>query len=296
MPNPNGELTSIADPNIAETAARLAQRPEEIAETDFGRLFAVPHGYRLETDVALAALAATPPRKRGTVQLRTVDSFVQYVLQHKEPQTQIYVKVDAANAATPLIVTAVFNDHEFGAPDTSPGWQDFRAVFTPAASPEWKTWMGKNGEKMSQVEFASFIEDNIHCFAGSDTDGGAGFPTGGEMLQMALAFEASSDKRIRSNVRLQSGGIQLEYTDKDDDATVTRMQAFERFRLGLAPFWRGDAYPLEAKLRYRQASGTLALWYDLVRPDRLVDHAVDEVLAQIGEKTGITPLFGTLGQ
>ncbi|KAG1439574.1 hypothetical protein G6F57_019347 [Rhizopus arrhizus] len=144
------------------------------------------------------------------------------------------------------------------------------------------------------MEFATFIEDNIHCFAGNDVEGGKGFPSGGEMLQMALAFEASSEKRIRSAVRLQSGGVQIEHVDTDDAATVSRMQAFDRFRLGLAPFWRGDSYPLEAKLRYRNTGGGLSLWYDLVRPDRVVDHAVEEMLAQIEATTAIKPIFGSI--
>lgn len=113
-----------------------------------------------------------------------------------------------------------------------------------------------------------------------------------QLLQMALAFEASSEKRVRSAVRLQSGGVNIEHVDTDDAATVTRMQAFDRFRLGLAPFWRGDSYPLEAKLRYRNSSSGLSLWYDLVRPDRVVDYAVEEILAKIEAATTIKPIFG----
>lgn len=279
--------------NFADTIARIAPRPVELVNSGSGRLFAVPEGYNLETDASLQKLQPTPARKAGTVKLKTQDSFMQYVNQHKQPQSQLYVAVNAKSADNPLVVTAVLNDHFHGDLALSPpGWCDFKAILVPDSSPEWKTWIGGNGQKMSQMEFATFIEDNIHCFAGNETEGGAGFPSGGEMLQMALAFEASSEKRIRSAVRIQSGGIQIEHVDTDDAATVSRMQAFDRFRLGLAPFWRGDSYPLEAKLRYRNTSGGLTLWYDLVRPDRVVDHAVEEMLAKVEAGTGIKPIFG----
>lgn len=281
--------------NFAETIARIAPHPVELVNTGSGRLFAVPEGYSLQTDSALQKLQPTPARKAGTVKLKTLSSFVQYVNQHKQPESQLYAAVNAKSADTPLVVTAVLNDHMHGDLSASPaGWCDFKAILSPDSSPEWKTWIGANGQKMSQMEFATFIEDNIHCFAGNDVEGGKGFPSGGEMLQMALQFEASSDKRIRSAVRLQSGGVQIEHVDTDDAATVSRMQAFDRFRLGLAPFWRGDSYPLEAKLRYRNTSGGLTLWFDLVRPDRVVDHAVEEMLAQIETGTAITPIFGSI--
>ncbi len=278
--------------NIAETVARLTPKPFELANSPHGRLFAVPEGFQLQDDTALQKLQLTPTRKKGGVHLKTLDSFLQYVNQHRQPQSQIYVKVNAKSADAPLVVTAVLNDHAHGDLLNAAGWCDFRAVLTPDSSPEWKTWIGASGQKMTQMEFATFIEDNIHCFAGKDIDGGQGFPSGGEMLQMALAFEASSEKRVRSAVRLQSGGVNIEHVDTDDAATVTRMQAFDRFRLGLAPFWRGDSYPLEAKLRYRNTSSGLMLWYDLVRPDRVVDHAVEEILAKIEASTTITPIFG----
>jgi uncharacterized protein YfdQ (DUF2303 family) len=291
---PANELSSIDSPNIAATIAEISAKPSQVAESDYGRLFAVPEGYRLETDQALHQLNSTPHRKAGAVQLRTVESFVQYVNQHRQPQTQIYVVVTPDNAANPLVATAVFNDHGFEAESDEPGWRDFRAVFQPDSSAEWKTWITSNGKRMSQVQFATFIEDNLKCFAGAGTDGGDDFPSGGAMLQMALAFEASQDKRIKSSVRIQSGGIQLEYVDNDDAATVSRMQAFDRFRLGLAPFWRGAAYPLESRLRYRNSGGELQLWYDLVRPDLVVDYAVEELINKIETETSITPIFGTI--
>lgn len=290
MPAPTANQNDLS--NIAETVARLTPKPFELAGSSAGRLFAVPEGFRLQDDSALQKLQLTPTRKKGDVQLKTLDSFLQYVNQHRQGQSQIYVKVNAKSADAPLVVTAVLNDHTHGDLAMPAGWCDFRAVLTPDSSPEWKTWVGNSGQKMTQMEFATFIEDNIHCFAGKDTAGGEGFPSGGEMLQMALAFEASSEKRVRSAVRLQSGGVNIEHVDTDDAATVTRMQAFDRFRLGLAPFWRGDSYPLEAKLRYRNSSSGLSLWYDLVRPDRVVDYAVEEILAKIEAATTIKPIFG----
>ncbi|KAG1247610.1 hypothetical protein G6F68_014129 [Rhizopus microsporus] len=149
MPAPT---TNPADQgNFAETIARIAPQPIELVKTGHTRLFAVPEGYTLETDALLQKLQPTPSRKAGTVKLKTLDSFTQYVNQHKQPESQLYVTVNAKSADAPLVVTAVLNDHVHGGlNDSAPGWCDFKAILIPDSSPEWKTWVGANGQKMQR--------------------------------------------------------------------------------------------------------------------------------------------------
>ena len=55
-------------------------------------------------------------------------------------------------------------------------------------------------------------------------------------------------------------------------------------------FWNGDAYRLDARLRYRVRDGKLTFWFELIRQDKVLEAATQTLIAQIREKTG-NPLF-----
>lgn len=277
--------------NIAETIVRESRKPQMLAEGhDHGKLYAVPDGFKLSTDSVLESMQNAPSRKKGDVRVKTAESFIAYVNRHKQPETLLYAQIDAKNINTPLVIRAVFNDHQGeGLNATEPGWRDFTATLVPEAAHEWKTWSAHDGKAMGQLEFAVFLDDNI-----KDVSAQEGYPSGTDMLRMATQFEAAQDKRIKSAIRIQSGGINIECVDTDDSATVERMQAFDKFMLGVPTFWKGQAYLLEAKLRYRAKDGKLALWYDLVRPDIVVNDAVEQILKDVQEKTELTVLYGEI--
>lgn len=111
---------------------------------------------------------------------------------------------------------------------------------------------------------------------------------------MALGFEANAEKRLRSKINLQNGGVQFEFVEDEDKDTRTSMKVFERFTLGLPVFdGSGSAYPLEARLKYRDKSGTLSFWYELIRPDRVFKTAVADELANIKAGTSLNIIAGS---
>ena len=65
-----------------------------------------------------------------------------------------------------------------------------------------------------------------------------------------------------------SGGVQMSFVQDDDNQTLEKMQLFERFSIGIPVFWNGDAYRLDARLRYRVREGVLKFWYELIRPEK----------------------------
>ena len=52
------------------------------------------------------------------------------------------------------------------------------------------------------------------------------------------------------------------------------------------------SYPIEARLKYRESSGKLAFWYELIRQDRVFKTAVMAELDRIKEATGFPIVFG----
>lgn len=266
-----------------ENEILVAEVRKPVVQTiDNNPLLLLPSGYSAAVD--LEKYLQAPLRKRGTVTLDDADSFIAYVKDQAGPATRIYCTTDYSKSEVRF--TGVLNDYQA----EKPQWQDFRAVYAPAMSVEWARWTASNGKKMSQMDFATWLEDNLKDIASAE-----GFPTGVQMLDMAKALEINQDNRIKSAIRLQSGGVQMEYVSKDDEATIERMKVFERFALGVAPFFNGQAYQLEARLKYKSAAGAVQFWYELIRADLVVQDATRGLIEQIGERTKYPVLMGKVG-
>lgn len=67
-----------------------------------------------------------------------------------------------------------------------------------------------------------------------------------------------------------------------------------QFAIGIPVFWAGPGYRIDARLRYRHASGKVAFWYELIRPDRVHEAAAKELIERIrtGLPQGVPLLMG----
>ena len=273
------------DSQAVQTLMALGAASVQFRITDEnGKPYAlVPTDYRV---LDLEHVMPAPIRKRGAIVTSDSPSFIAYLLKHCDADgSVIYAEIDSEASKCNLL--AVLNDHC----NMAPQWRDHTCAFSPKQAVEWGRWLSKNKVKMSQSDFATWLEDNLPDIATVPT-----MPNGAEILAMALAFEANSDKRLRSKVNLQSGGFTFEFVDKENDATRSTMQVFERFTIGI-PVFDGStsAYPLEARLKYRENSGTVSFWYELIRPDRVFKTAVSDEVNSIIEKTGLLVVSGIPG-
>ncbi len=271
--------------NFAQTIKDISIASMEPRSFGNGQPFiVVPDGYRYEN---LESMMINPVRKRGQVITSNTESFIAYTKKHGSlDDCTIYADVDSDKSHFKLV--GVINDHG----DDKPQWRDFRCELTPKLAIEWSRWTGADRKNFNQADFATFIEDNLGDIATVD-----GFPSGAEMLAMALGFEANSTKRVRSKINLQNGNVQFEFAEDDDEKTKTTMQVFQRFMLGI-PVFDGskDAYPLEARLKYRESSGKLTYWFELIRPDRVFKTAVQTELDLVKSMLGFQIIQGFIGK
>lgn len=265
--------------NIAETVAREARKPV-VMEINGLKVLALPDGYKTED---LDKLMPAPRRKIANVTLGDTDSFIDYTKRHGSLDTAT-VWCDAAFREGKVKLTAILNDH--GETATEPHWRDHIANYTPTFATEWTRWFTKDKQQFSQPDFAAFIEENIRDIAG-DGDTSA---SGAQMLEMALNFEANQDLRFKSAMRLQNGAVQISFAENDDAQTLTKMQMFDKFGIGIPVFWGGQAYAIEARLRYRARDGKVVFWFELIRPDKVLEDAAKGLVEQVKTGTGL-PLF-----
>lgn len=267
--------------NLAQTLAAEIKKPEPLVLPDdikYFKTFALPPGWTKQ-DVDLEKKLAAPLRKKATVSLDDADSFVEYMKRHGSLTTAtIWGRTDFQKNETTFI--GIVNDN--GETNEETGWRDHVAQFVPRLSEEWKRWVAASKlDGMTQGVFAEFIESNRQDVSGSD-----GFPSGADMLDMALNFEANQDMKFKSAIRLQSGAVNMNFVQSDSDQTVAKMNMFDRFNIGVPVFLGGDAYKIEARLRYRVPGGNLKFYIDLIRTDRVLDDATKQLAAQIAAGTG----------
>jgi uncharacterized protein YfdQ (DUF2303 family) len=273
------------DNNFAETIKDLAVAGISPRRFETGQPFMViPEGSEVKD---LEKMLLNPVRKTGLVVASDTDSFIAYTKKHGSlDDCTIYAAIDCDKSQFQLV--GVINDH--GA--DNPQWRDFRCELTPKLAVEWRRWTDMNRKNFNQADFATFIEDNLGDIASVE-----GFPSGAEMLAMALGFEANSTKQVRSKINLQNGNVQFEFAEEDTTKTKTTMQVFQRFTLGI-PVFDGskDAYPLEARLKYRENGGKLTFWFELIRPDRVFKTAVQTELDAVKAALGFPIIQGFISK
>lgn len=215
-----------------------------------------------------------PMRKKGSVTLNDVASFIGYVNAEKTEATRLYGQY------SPPGFVAVLNDH-----GSAPAWKDYRASYACPLSIEWKTWSGKSGVQMNQTDFAAFIENNLPDIA---------IPPAADMLEISRSLEAKKKVNFASGIRLSNGQNELTYEEQvSGTAAKGKLQVPEEFTIGIPVLEGGIKYAVTARLRYRiQDGGHLSMWFELVRPHKILEDAVAAVWAEVQDKTSLMVFNG----
>jgi uncharacterized protein YfdQ (DUF2303 family) len=235
----------------------------------------VPQGTEVEY---LEEVIEHPPRPRGIVKLRDVASFVAAVNRWQSDATLIYGLLEPAS------FLAVFNDLRDSDKTEIGAWRDFRATFIVPPSREWSVWNAANRKQMAQVGFAEFIEDNLPDII---------TPTGSDMLTMALNFEAAKGGRFVSSTRLKDGASELIWKEDIEQGKANKLELPDTITLSIPVFENSEPRELQARLKFRVKDGGLAIWYELVRPHKVLEAAFREVWARIETDTTLKPLLGS---
>jgi uncharacterized protein YfdQ (DUF2303 family) len=241
----------------------------------------VPDGYEVQTatDEELEA----PFRLKQTVTVYDPKSFVDYFTDYCNEDSRIFADLQAPS------IVGVIDYHLAGAgteDGTEPRWTAHRLVYKFRHTTEWRTWTEKNRVGMKQIEFARFIEDNLPDIT---------HPPHADMLQVSRTMEAKKNVSFSSGVRLQNGELQLQYQEEiRGTAAQGTLEIPEVFKLRIAPFEGSDLYVVDARFRYTIKENSLTLWYELVRPHKIVDDAVNKVVEAIRQGVTNPITFGVI--
>ena len=240
--------------------------PEEL-------LFAVPEGMKVEK---LPRLRDLPNRIKGSLKVVEVKSFIDYWQKFSSDKSVILANLEQEE------FRAVFDYHE---PD-KPAWLDHTCILKCQTSTEWRTWFRKNKSMFSQVDFAEFIEANAIDIIN---------PSAADMIEVAMTLQANKKVKFNSGVRLDNGQIQLGYHEVIEGSAGAKGQLKipDKFSLALRIFQGGDKYDVECHLRYRINDGDLRFFYQIIRPERLLEDAFNLVKEQVEKGCSGAAIFAT---
>ena len=283
------EAKSFADHvigNLIDKTSRI-QYPE--ASTNGSMPIIVLKGQNDEGEIMIEDVKTledylpNPVRKRAKPYFNRANSFVDYLNQHKRPnQTSVYIDDSESNTR----LTAVIDDHEVGS-DGKAAWRDHQAVFTPEYTDEWNTWTKNDGDKKRQGDFALFIERNVLDIM---------TPDGAQMLEIARTFEAKKNVNFKSGIRLENGDVSFtfEETTASKAGEKGQFNIPQTITIAVPIFKGGAAYQIEANFRYRIEDGKLWMWYELVRPQKSLEHAINTIVDEIKTKVSdVSFYYGT---
>ncbi|HBR2706198.1 MULTISPECIES: YfdQ family protein [Enterobacteriaceae] len=230
----------------------------------------VPEGFEVQS---LEDFQSSPSRIRQHTNLISPGSLIAYIQRFRDERSVVF-----ADKTTTRIV-AVLDFHQCA---EYANWGDHKAVYDCPYSDDWKAWSGFDNRKMNQVDFAEFLENNIKNIAPvSDSYTG---PSGTELLEMVLAFQETRKVEFKSVKRLQDGTCQFQYSDDKSGSGNTKIP--EKISLAIAPFHNGAAYQVDARIRYRLKDGQLILWYELIEPKKIIEHAFQEIVTDMENQLG----------
>jgi uncharacterized protein YfdQ (DUF2303 family) len=228
-----------------------------------------------------------PPKFiKERVNVLTGESFIDYVNRYKTGNTMLFADVDDASAA----ITAIIDYHD---PAKLAERCAHKCVFETTETQEWKTWMAANRKAMSQLDFATWLEENMALFNNPDAK-----PTGAELLELVLSLEGKQHVNFTSTQRLDSGRNRLDYDEEVTlkGSTTTKNGAIELPReliAGIAPFVGAIKYAVRARLKYRIQGRALSLWFETIAPHVIIRDSVSSVVQTIEAGTKLKAIYGS---
>lgn len=237
----------------------------------------VPNGYSV-VPLNFESLQDAPNRKRGTLVVRDVPSFIRYVNRHKDRGS--LVLVDPKDGRT---ITAYLNHHEpVDVEEAEPGWGDHKVVLEPRWTPGWTAWQMYGDKAMTQEDFARFLDERL---------GEIEEPDGATLMEVATELRMNVDTEYERRTNLSNDTVQLVLREN----MTTSIEIPTHFTIVLRPFDGAEAVRLPARLVVFKpdATGHVKFMWRLGEGPRIVlDEVFDKLADEIEAATVLEVLRG----
>lgn len=230
----------------------------------------VPQGTSL---LSLESYLPAPVRVRERQEFIDPTSFAGYVTRFQKSETILIASVEKRT------LSALIDYH---GNEGQPSWSDHRADLVSIISPDWQSWSDSNGQTMSQVEFAEFIEDQNHCIVEPDA---------ARMIELALNLQSTTDVTFSSKINISNGLATFSYSESPSSGSQS-ISFPTKLHISLSPFRDSDPVDMNVRMRYRTNGGNPKIFYQLDRPDRVIEQSLRKEWEKASTQIGLPVLVG----
>lgn len=272
----------------AETVQKIAAmaKPEVLTSTLRGGQpsVLVPNEYKVCVLPTDQSLAERPQRIKAHVKVYEEESFNRYFNDFKDLDSRVFA--DEKSGQIVGILDYHEDSHHGELESAAPRWCCHRVELTLRRSEEWTLWTSQNTKRMSQEDFARFIEDNAPDVLA---------PEPATMLEIARSMTAKLEINVDSAVRTNKGAT-FRYNEVVKAGGLGAAGEFsipDEFTIQIPVYVGGDPLNIRARLRYQIGGGKLAMWYDLWRFQQAERAAFAGVLSGIAAGTEVAIIAGS---
>ena len=256
-----------------------------------------------------------PLFRRGTASLTSLTSFIDHVNRFGDEDSVVFVN-DSASPALTAVLDYHRADRLASEDDDAEGLRVHGAYrfgkhcskFAFPLSEEWLAWTAADGELMSMVDFAAFVEKRAGDIDAFDdgaipeslerfvtvNGGSKRIASFGQLLELSKGLKVSEDSVIEEAVTLSSGEGQVKFSNAHNTSVAgVAVKVPTMFFIAIPVFNRGAYYRIGVALRYRKSGSKLVFWLELNRPDISLRHALDEAVERVAQETPAQVLFGS---
>jgi len=241
----------------------------ELSEGEKTRVV-VKDGFKIET---IDNHRERPVCKKGSRTFTAAKSFCSYVNKHKSDDETIIIADEDQGQ-----IKAILNDHG----EYNPAWGDFTAVFDLGFSKQWKTW-SKNAEtRMSQEDFAEFIDQNRTDLMVGEIDlDGEPFKNVSplELKSLILDLRTTWEQKFSSKLDPVTGATNLSYVDEEKGKGSVTIP--DKFVIAIPIYNAGDIFMVRIELRLRTRDGKAFFYYFIDQVEKLKEAAFDKICQRI---------------
>lgn len=227
---------------------------------------------------SLEEFEAKPLYAKSTVAVEEVPAFSAYFNRFKAGESMIFATLKHNS------IVGVIDYHRPDEKGAVAAHAVHRVTFNPPLALEWKRWTGVHGKKLSQVDFAQFIEENLIDIRE---------PAGATVLEVAKTLKAKRKVDFSSGISLQDGTQQLTYVEEtEEQKTRGAIDVPDHFVLGIPVYFGGQPYEVKAWLRYR-IDDDAKLWFivELHRKEYIEQDAFQALVKEIADETNVSPIL-----
>jgi uncharacterized protein YfdQ (DUF2303 family) len=222
-----------------------------------------------------------PKRIKAAPRFEEGDSFAEYVNEFKdlnEHKSQLFASCEASTLVAHL---------DYHAPG-KPSRGEHRATFKPVFDPAFDAWRKVHGKPVSQDFLCRFVEVHAREIV---------VPDAASMLEMASDLNMKVDIKYASKKNLQTGLVQVVYTETSDGATSSGTLSLPKELTVKMPVFFGEN-PVEFQVALRldvNKGEPIKFILDIVNYEYIVQEAFLLIAERIGQAVGIKPKFGAAG-